>query len=388
MKIKVIEVITDTNIGGAGRLLLCRLRQTDRETFEETVVIPQGSALTQCIDELGINCIPMNCCFDRSFDIRGIFHLYKIFKTHSVDIVNAHGCLSARIAAYLAKVPVKIYTRHCAFKPRFLMTVFPLKNINGFITRKLNDKIIAVADAAAENLKQMGVREDMIKVIINGVMPIERYESERKRLTRKELGVPEDAFVCGMSARLEECKGIDTLLRAAQRLLLNDKNYYFMILGSGSCEKSLKELCARLCISDKVKFFGFVSDITPYINCFDLVVNCSRGTETSSLALSEGMSISLPCVASDWGGNPYMVFDGVNGLVFRTDNYLQLTSKIEYMKNNDAEYRRMAENAYFRFKNELNAENMARKTEEFYSSLFLAKGCRLSEGNIIRDKLN
>ena len=388
MKIKVVEVITDTNIGGAGRLLLCRLGQTDRDAFEETVVLPCGSALIQGIGELGIDCIPMKCCFDRSFDIRGIFHLYKIFKTHSVDIVNAHGCLSARIAAYLAKVPVKIYTRHCAFKPHFLMTVFPLKNINRFITEKLNDKIIAVASAAAENLKQMGVCGDMIEVIINGVMPIERYESERKRLTRKELGIPEEAFVCGISARLEECKGIDTLLRAAQRLLLGDKNYYFMILGSGSCEEALKGLCARLGISDRVKFFGFVSDITPYINCFDLVINCSRGTETSSLALSEGMSISLPCVVSDWGGNPYMVFDGVNGLVFGTDNFIELASKIEYMKNNDAEYRRMSGNAYFRFKNELNAENMARKTEEFYSSLFLAKVCRSSEGNIMRDKLN
>ena len=83
-----------------------------------------------------------------------------------------------------------------------------------------------------------------------------------------------------------------------------------------------------------------------------------------------------------------MVFDGVNGLVFSTDNYLQLVSKIEYMKNNDAEYRRMAENAYFRFKNELNAENMARKTEELYFSLFLAKCCGTDEANIIRGKLN
>lgn len=388
MKIKVVEVITDTNIGGAGRLLLCRLKQSDRETFEETVVLPQGSALTREVNELGIKCISMKCCYDRSFDIKGIYCLYKIFKRCAPDLVNAHGCLSARIAAYLAKVPVKIYTRHCAFKPRFLMTVFPLKNINRYLTKKLNDKIIAVADAAAENLTEMGVDRDMIKVIINGVNPLERYDLNRKKQMRIELGIPENAFVCGMSARLEEYKGIDVLLRAAQRLLIRDENYYFMILGSGSCEASLMELASRLGISDRVRFFGFVSDITPYVNCFDLVVNCSRGTETSSLALSEGMSISLPCVVSDWGGNPYMVFDGVNGLVFSTDNYLQLASKIEYMKNNDGEYGKMAENAYFRFKNELNAENMARKTEELYSSLFLAKCFASNEANIIRDRLN
>lgn len=388
MKIKVVEVITDTNIGGAGRLLLCRLGEMNRAKFEETVIIPYGSALEERFKELGVRCINMKCCFDRSFDIRGVFYLYKIFRRMSPDIVNAHGCLSARIAAYLAKVSIKIYTRHCAFKPHWFMTGFPLKNINRMITKKLNDKIIAVADAAAQNLIDMGVEPDMIKVIINGVMPLGRYDTERKRLTRRELGVPENAFVCGMCARLEDCKGIDVLLRAAQRILLKDNDYFFIILGSGSCENSLKEFSDILGVSDRVKFYGFISDITPYVNCFDLMINCSRGTETSSLALSEGMSISLPCVVSDWGGNPYMVSDGVNGLVFRTDNFVELASKIEYMKKNGEEYKRMSQNAYMRYCSELNAENMARKTEELYSSLFLAKNQNLNEGNIIQDKLN
>ena len=129
MKIKVAEIITDTNIGGAGRLLLCRLNVMNRECFEETVIVPLGSDLEERFRELGINCLTMKCCFDRSFDIRGIFYLYKIFKKINPDIINAHGCLSARIAAYLAKISVKIYTRHCAFDPRFLMKVFPIKNI-------------------------------------------------------------------------------------------------------------------------------------------------------------------------------------------------------------------------------------------------------------------
>jgi glycosyltransferase involved in cell wall biosynthesis len=252
----------------------------------------------------------------------------------------------------------------------------------------LNDKIIAVADAAAKNLTDMGVEREMIKVIINGVAGIEHYDAERKKLTRRELCVPEDAFVCGICARLEECKGIDTLLRAAQRILLKDKNCFFMILGSGSCESTLRELADLLGISDRVKFYGFISDITPYVNCFDLMINCSRGTETSSLALSEGMSISLPCVVSDWGGNPYMVCDGENGLVFRTDNFVELASEIEYMKNNVEEYKRMSQNAYSRYCSELNAKNMARKTEELYSSLFLAKNQKYNDTDIMQSRLN
>ena len=51
------------------------------------------------------------------------------------------------------------------------------------------------------------------------------------------------------------------------------------------------------------------------MNIVDINVNCSVGTETSSLALSEGMSLGIPAVVSDFGGNPYMIEHGVNGLV-------------------------------------------------------------------------
>jgi len=374
MEIKVVEVITDTNIGGAGRLLLTRLRSmrnySEEITFDEEVIIPQGSELEQELKNSAVKYKTMKCCFDKSFDLRAIFFLFRYLREEKPDIVNMHGCLSGRIAAYLANVPIKIYTRHCAFNPGYFISHFPMKQFNGKITDKLNDKIIAVADAAAENLIDIGVSKNLIEVIINGVEPIKKFDKKEKKKIRMELGIPENAFVCGMCSRLEECKGIDVLLRAAQKLVTNDPNYFFLILGRGSCEDSLKEQAENLGISEKVKFYGFVSDVTPYINCFDVVVNCSRGTETSSLALSEGMSISLPCVVSDWGGNPYMVLDGVNGFVYQTDNFIALAEKIQCLKKDEVLYKEMSEKAYERFCCELNAKKMARKTQDLYYLLF------------------
>ena len=43
--IKVIEVISDTNIGGAGILLINRLKHTNKELFDTTVILPKGSKL-------------------------------------------------------------------------------------------------------------------------------------------------------------------------------------------------------------------------------------------------------------------------------------------------------------------------------------------------------
>ena len=51
--IKLYHVISDTNIGGAGTLLLNYLKNVDRDSFAITVVVPRGSALTERITALG-----------------------------------------------------------------------------------------------------------------------------------------------------------------------------------------------------------------------------------------------------------------------------------------------------------------------------------------------
>ena len=47
--IRVLNIISDTNIGGAGRVLLNYLRYTDRNRFETLVALPRGSLLKQLL---------------------------------------------------------------------------------------------------------------------------------------------------------------------------------------------------------------------------------------------------------------------------------------------------------------------------------------------------
>ena len=46
--IRVLNIISDTNIGGAGRVILNYLRYADRDKFETLVAIPRGSLLSPC----------------------------------------------------------------------------------------------------------------------------------------------------------------------------------------------------------------------------------------------------------------------------------------------------------------------------------------------------
>lgn len=366
--IRVVEAISDANIGGAGRLLINRIKNADRSRFDYTVVLPKGSLLSASLREIGVKVVEINACSNKSFDIKGTVELYKIIKKNSPDILNSHACMSARIAGKLAAVRVNLYTRHCDFPIKSIYSIKPVRALQCAIDDCLSDGIIAVSTSAKRNLLLRGAPREKIKVIVNGAEPLEKLRSAEKKKIRTGLKIPVDAIVVSIFARLEAYKDHKTLLRAAY-LLRENKNIYFLIVGGGSLEQKLKCYAKGLGISNRVIFTGFVDDVTALMNITDINVNCSIGTETSSLALSEGMSVGIPAIASDYFGNRYMVKNGVNGFIFPQGNHIALARKILRLSSDKALYSRLSKNARRRFFGELNAERMTRETEKYYASL-------------------
>ncbi|MBR6680088.1 MAG: glycosyltransferase [Clostridia bacterium] len=364
---KIIECITDTNIGGAGVLLVNRLSHTDLQKYDITVLLPKGSLLKRKLLPLGVKFIEIKGRGDRSFNIGAFFEYVRIIRSHSPDVINAHSSLTFRIAARLCRVPVRICTRHCAYPVSLRFKIPILRYLFAKIERALTHRYIAVAEAAKENLVEMGVPSERIKVIINGAQALRKISEEEKRFLRNSLDIPLDTTLLVICARLEECKGHKYLLEAMSDESL--KAIYLLIMGSGSLEKELKERARALGIDKRVRFLGFIWDIAPYMNIADINVNCSVGTETSCLALSEGMSLSKPAVASDYGGNPYMIKDGENGFLYPMTDVKKLSLAIARLSNDKKLYSVMSEASKKRFDGELNAAEMSRKTYAFYEEL-------------------
>ena len=372
---KVLEAISDGNIGGAGVLLLSRLKNSDRDKIETTVIIPKESLLIERFKKIGVEVYEIDCYADRSFDVTTLLALIVAIRKIKPDIINTHGWLSVRIAAAVCKVPIRVYTRHCAFPVPKTQKSFVGKAFFRAATCILSNHIVAVADAAKDNLVEMGASPKDITVIINGceglnkTPPIERYN------LRSKLGIDKDAVVLGINARLETYKGHECLLRAVKILNCSYRDkikVVCLIIGDGSQRESLKRKCREYNIENLIIFTGFLQDVSPYMNIVDINVNCSTGTETSSLSLSEGMSLAIPSVASDFGGNPYMVKDGVNGFIFPQNNSEALAEKIFLLASDKELYQRMSYEAQKRFYEELNAKNMTKRTENLYCSLFHA----------------
>ncbi len=364
--IKVLNVLSDTNVGGAGRLLTNYLRNFDRTKFDVGVILPRDSALKPYIEAEGYSVIEIEHGRDKSFDMKAVGEIMRVIKSEKPDIVHTHSSFAGKLAAYLCRVPRRFYTRHSAFEPPKRLTTFPGKQINGFVNNTLATDIVAVAKAAADNMTDTGVDPRKITIIINGSEETRRISDAERRELKKSLGIGESTFVCGISARLEPYKGHSYLLDTAKEVIAAKPDTVFLFVGDGSCRDELHEKARSLGISDKIIFTGFVSDVAPYYNIMDLNLNCSWGTETSCLALSEGMSISLPAVATTYGGNPYMITDGVNGLLVpekdsqrMADAILRLIDDRELLQTLSVGARRMYEEKF-------TARVMTRHLEDLY----------------------
>jgi glycosyltransferase involved in cell wall biosynthesis len=145
------------------------------------------------------------------------------------------------------------------------------------------------------------------------------------------------------------------------------------VIGDGSLSEKLRGEVVRLGLDRNVHFTGFVRDVAPWMSLLRVNVNCSIGTETSSLALSEGMSLGIPALASDYGGNPYMVRNGENGFLYPQGDDARLAALVERLVADEVLYVRLSEGAYRRFREELNVEKMTKETEELYEKLLCLK---------------
>lgn len=365
MKKKIIEVSTDTNIGGAGKCLITLLKNFDYEKFEVKVILPPDSLLKPEIEALGTEVIEVSGIADKSLDFKAIKELKQIFKAEKPDLVHTHASMSARIAARQAGAKV-VYTRHSVFPQSKRLTTFPGKQINGMINNHYSDSIIAVAEAAKDNLTDTGVSEKKIRVILNGVDGLKPVSEEEKSLIRRRFGVNDGEKVVSIVARLEDIKGHDYFIEAAKMLTDEGVHAKFFIAGTGSYEEHLKNKVKELGLTDTVIFTGFITDVDKLMSITDIQANASYGTEATSLALLEGMSIGVPAVVSDFGGNPGVIKDGENGFVVAKQNSAALKKGLQTLLEDKELYEKMSVRSKEIFNTTFTSRIMTKNTEDLY----------------------
>lgn len=364
---RVLNIISDANIGGAGHVLLNYLRHADRSAFETVVALPRGSALTEPVKALDVSVREVDGMADRSLAPGAISALCRVIGEVDPDLIHTHGSLSGRLAARL-KGKKTVYTKHCAFPPGKLLSSVPGKLANRALDLLLSDGVIAMGGAARDVLVQTGVPAKKIHVLLNGVSPLPMPSPQDRAAARANYGFTDGDFVLGILARIEPYKGHAVLLDAAAELLERGRSVKVLVAGTGGGEAEVRR-CAAALPPGTVVFAGFVEQVEKALWAMDAQVNASTESEASNLSLLEGMSIGLPAIASDVGGNPLHIFDGCNGLLVPRGDSRALAAAAERLMDRPRDLARMREGALEIYRSRFTGDIFARNIEDIYQKV-------------------
>ena len=361
----IVQVLTDTNIGGAGRYLLNYLDCFDRSRYRVTVILPEGSKLSGFVKSFpDVTLLEAPFMADQSYHKKCVSYLKAQFSELKPDILHTHACLSARIAGRLAKVPVILATRHC---------IEPLPHgakalVSGILNNALCDYYIAVSKAVKENLLDSGIKRSKIKQVNNGVQTVKELPKETCAEIRARYQIDENDVVFGVFARLEPVKGHKYFIKAARQVVKEIPDAKFLIVGNGSLELELKNFATHYGLDKNIIFTGFVSDTAELLNITDVNVITSE-SEAMSLALLEAMSIGKPSIATKVGGNKELITNGEDGILVSYADSASLALAMMRMICNKTLRAQMGENAKRKFAEAFTVDKMVARLENVYQEV-------------------
>jgi len=241
-------------------------------------------------------------------------------------------------------------------------------NLWGCKLLKDASRVIAVTKTEVEQYRNMGISEDKVEIIPNGV-DLSEFESlpERGEFRRK-YGLGDDQRIILFLGRIHKIKGLDLLVKAFADLSKPLNDIKLVIVGPDEGYlPSLKTLVADLEISDKVLFTGPLygqEKLNAYVDA-DVYVLPSY-YETFPLTVLEACACGTPVILTDRCGIAGTI-DGQAGLVVPYDEG-KLLNSLKYMLNNDKARQDFSNNGRSLVQQQFSWEKIAEQVEELYMS--------------------
>ncbi|MDA4113038.1 MAG: glycosyltransferase family 4 protein [Thaumarchaeota archaeon] len=252
---------------------------------------------------------------------------------HTYDYAQPH----SRVALKVAKKTdtgstLTVFDVHSMI-PRTWYKQFPMKLMEGYLGRGTlvsADKVLVRAPNLIPPLLKLGGEEGKMIVTPSGIRDESLGEFDVKAFrTKYEItGSPIILFL----GRLNPLKGPQHLIEAAPSILREFPDAAFVFVGaeqSGYAE-TLRAQAAKLGVTSAVHFLGPIYDfqekMQAYASCTVFVLPTTY--EGTSQAIFEAMSQAKPVVATNVGGIPYQITDGVDGFLVKYGDPQLLGAKI------------------------------------------------------------
>jgi glycosyltransferase involved in cell wall biosynthesis len=323
-RIRLCYVITSPL---TSRFLRGQLRYMQSHNYEVTLISAPGADLAwfKQTEDIEIITVPMEREIHLFRDIRALFQLYCVFRAIRPHIVNAgtpKAGLLALVAAFFARVPVRIYT----VRGLRLETATGIKRRILSLTERVASacaqRVIAVSRSLADEYLKLGLTaEAKLQVLAggssNGVKPSD-FEPTPSRRThavelRDRLGIAHSEPVIGFVGRLTRDKGIEDLVQAFLQLSHTLPQSWLILVGGVEKDDTLDEATLDMVRKHpRIVSTGFVQDAAIYYHMMNVLAFPSY-REGFPNAVLEAQAAGIPVVGYRATGVVDAIADGITG---------------------------------------------------------------------------
>lgn len=332
--IRVVRIIARLNIGGPAIQAITLTERLEPLGYETLLI--RGSEATHegsmdhLADDLGVR--PLRIArMGRELglgDIPAFLRLVRELRRFGPDIVHTHGAKAGTLGRLAALVSGR-------GRPRVVVHTFHGHSLTGYFSprraalftrierllAKATTRLIAVSEEVRDDLVRLGVAPIGHFEVIRLGLDLERFliddpaRADRGAAMRAALGIPPDARVVTLIARLVPIKRVDRFLALAAKLAAELDDVWFLVVGDG-------ELRERLCAQpqpERVVWAGFQRDVPAVCFASDVVVLTSDN-EGTPVSLIEAQAAGVPVVSTRVGGAASVVAPGSGTLIADADD--------------------------------------------------------------------
>ncbi len=314
-------------------------------------------------------------------DVKVLWKLYRLFRNKKFDIVQystPKAALLGSIAAFLARVPIRIYILWGLYYigqsglKKFILKMFER------IICLLSTNIVPIAHEMIDFVESEGLADrSKCEVMCNGSacgidlqqFDPEKWQDSRNKL-RNNLNIPEQALVIGTVARLTGDKGINELVNAFDILSNEIPSLYLLLIGDQEEKDRLLPSTEQIITDNaRIKSVGWQENPLPYYVAMDIFCLPTYREGFGKVNL-EAQAMRLPVVSTDVIGPRESVENGVSGFLVEPGSSKSLIEPLKKLAS-DAELRKqMGQRGRDRVKQKFDSKNVIRAIVEHRLRLF------------------
>jgi len=359
-RIVLFSSIRETFSGGE-ESLFSLITNLDRSRFCPLVIFPFEALLAEKLERRGVSIIIAGWDYTEcnSSNLRFCEELLTEYKPALVHI-DAFVNPALMVTAYARRIKIVGHLR--IFTGPYLPP-----------TAYLADRIITVSDAIARDVRRNNLDPKAVVRIYNGVNTNQlEFSTAEINDIRSQRGIPEDARVICMVARISAFKRLELMIEALPKILSAVPTSHVVFVGEALAEdleyySALRAKIENLGLERHVTWWGFEIRMGLVYGFSEIMVHCRR-YEPLARCMIEALSMGLPIVGPNDGGSPEIIQDGYNGLLYEPDSAEGLSEAVIRILTNDHLRSQMAKAALAKSQ-EFSIERHVRGVEELYNQL-------------------